>query len=77
MVLVVACFADSGINVKKLLDNEFKPHPALGNLFNCWVANTGSAEIQNAAITARQLYNTWAADNQPILQQQFALFDME
>lgn len=77
MVLVGACFADSGINVKKLLNGEFKPHPALGDLLNWWVANGGSSDMRNAAITARQLYNTWAANNQQIVQQQFALFDME
>lgn len=77
MVLVGACFADSGINVKKLLNSDFKPHPALGDLLSWWAANGGSSEMRNAAITARQLYNTWAANNQQIVQQQFALFDME
>jgi hypothetical protein len=77
MVLVGACFADSGINVRKLLSNEFKPHPALGDLLNWWVANGGSSEMRNAATTARQLYSTWAANNQQIVQQQLTLFDME
>lgn len=77
MVLAGACFADSGINVKKLLNSDFKPHPALGDLLNWWVANAGSSDMRNAAITARQLYNTWAANNQQVVQQQFALFDME
>lgn len=77
MVLVGACFGESGINVKKMLNSDFKPHPALGDLLNWWVANGGSSEMRNAAITARQLYNTWAANNQQVVQQQIALFDME
>lgn len=77
MVLVGACFADSGINVKKLLSGDFKPHPALGDLLNWWVANGGNEEMRNAATTARQLYNTWAANNQQTVQEQYALFDME
>lgn len=77
MVLVGACFAGSGINVKKLLNSEFKPHPALGELLNWWVANGGNEEMSNAATTARQLYNTWAASNQQTVQEQYALFDME
>jgi hypothetical protein len=77
MVLVGACFADSGINVKKLLSGDFKPHPALGDLLNWWVANGGNDEMQTAATTARQLYNTWAANNQQTVQEQYALFDME
>lgn len=77
MVLVGACFAESGINVKKLLSGNFKPHPALGDLLNWWVANGGNEEMRNAATTARQLYNTWAANNQQTVQEQYALFDME
>lgn len=77
MVLVGACFADSGINVKKLLSGDFKPHPALGDLLNWWVANGGNAEMRTAATIARQLYNTWAANNQQTLQEQYALFDMQ
>ena len=77
MVLVGACFAESGVNVKKLLNSEFKPHPALGDLLNWWVINGGDSDVRTAAATARQLYNTWAANNQQTVQQQYALFDME
>jgi len=77
MVLVGACFSNSGINVKKLLNNEFKPHPALGDLLNWWVTNGGNEEMRKAATTARQLYNTWAVSNQKTVQEQYALFDME
>ncbi len=77
MVLVGACFADSGINVKKLLDDDFKPHPALGDLLNWLISHGGSSEIRQASMTARQLYNNWSASHQQIVQQQFALFDME
>ena len=77
MVLLGACLPSSGINVKKLLDNEFKPHPALSDLL-AWISNNGgSSENRQAAITARQLYNNWSASHQQILQKQFTLFDME
>ncbi|MES9927688.1 MAG: hypothetical protein ABW158_06190 [Candidatus Thiodiazotropha sp. 6PDIVS] len=77
MVLVGACYTESGINVKNLLNSEFKPHPALGDLLSWLVTNGGSSEMRTAGMTARQLYNSWAADHQQVVQQQFALFDLE
>lgn len=76
MVLVGACFADSGINVKKLLGNDFKPHAALGDLLNWLINKGGNSEMRQAAITAKQLYTVWAANNQQVIQQQLALFDL-
>ncbi len=77
MLLVGACYKDSGIQVKKLLSDEFKAHPALGDLLN-WISNKGgSLELRNAATIARQLYNNWAAMHPDVIQKQMSLFDME
>ncbi|WP_445368213.1 DUF1156 domain-containing protein [Methylomonas sp. BW4-1] len=77
MLLIGACYPDSGIQVKKLLDEDFKPHPALGDLLGWLVTKGGGLELRNAAITARQLYNNWAAQHQAVIQKQMSLFDME
>lgn len=77
MLLVGACFADSGIQVKKLLNDDFKPHPALGDLLGWLVSKGGNLELRNAAITARQLYNNWAAQHPTVIQKQMTLFDLE
>lgn len=77
MLLVGACYADSGIQVKKLLNGDFKPHPALGDLLGWLVNKGGNIELRNAAITARQLYNNWAAQHPAVIQKQMTLFDLE
>ncbi|MDO8937745.1 MAG: DUF1156 domain-containing protein [Methylicorpusculum sp.] len=77
MLLIGACYPDSAIQVKKLLDEDFKPHPALGDLLGWLVTKGGSLELRNAAITARQLYNNWAAQHQAVIQKQMSLFDMD
>lgn len=77
MLLVGACYPQSGINTKKILDGSFKPHPALGSLLDWLVKNAADSAMRNASITARQLYNYWEADHQAVLSQQISLFDME
>lgn len=77
MLLVGACYPDSGINTKKILDEDFKPHPALGHLLDWLVHNGADSAMRNTCITARQLYNRWEADHQAVVQQQISLFDME
>lgn len=77
MLLVGACYADSGIQVKKLLNEDFKPHPALGELLNWLINKGGSIELRNAATIAGQLYNNWAAQNPTVIQKQLSLFDLE
>ena len=76
--LVGASYSGSGINVKKEMnDSDFKPHPALGELFN-WLGMHGpTSEFRNASYTARQLFNSWSVANQAIMQQQLSLFDLE
>lgn len=77
MILVGACYENSGIEVKKLLNSEFKPHPALGDLLQ-WLCSHGADKaMRQNAMTARQLYSTWSANNQETVKAQLALFDME
>ncbi|MDO9046282.1 MAG: DUF1156 domain-containing protein [Methylobacter sp.] len=77
MLLVGACYADSGIQVKKLLNDDFKPHPALGDLLDWLIRKGGSMELRNAATTARQLHNSWVAKHPDVMQKQLSLFDLE
>jgi putative DNA methylase len=77
MLLVGACYPNSGINVKNLLNKDFKPHPALGDLLSWLTSKGGSKEMRQAAATAKKLYSNWAHSNQSIVQKQLALFDLE
>lgn len=77
MLLVGACYPNSGINVKTLLSEEFKPHPALPDLLSWLSHHGGSIELRNAATTARQLYTNWSAKHQAVIQKQLSLFDLE
>jgi putative DNA methylase len=76
--LVGASYSGSGINVKKEMnDSDFRPHPALGELFN-WLGMHGpTSEFRNASYTARQLFNSWSAANQAVVMRQLSLFDLE
>lgn len=77
MLLVGACYPDSGISTRDILDDSFKPHPALGQLLDWLIHNGADSAMRNATVTARQLYNRWEAEHQTIVQQQITLFDME
>ncbi len=77
MLLMGACYQDSGINVKQLLGNDFKPNPALGGLLEWLSTNGGDKPMRQAAITARQLFATWTAAHQQVMQEQLKLFGME
>jgi SAM-dependent methyltransferase len=77
MLLVGACYPESGINTKKILNENFKPHPALGHLLDWLVHNGADGTMRTATITARQLYTRWEAEHQSVVQQQISLFDME
>lgn len=77
MLLVGACYPESGINTKKILNENFKPHPALGHLLDWLVHNGADATMRTATVTARQLYSRWEAEHQSVVQQQISLFDME
>ncbi|KGX52768.1 DNA methylase family protein [Burkholderia pseudomallei TSV44] len=75
LVLVGACFDNSGINASDTLKNEnFKPHVALKPLLE-WLHRNGPDQVtRNAASRATTIYNTWAASQgpQPV---QASLFD--
>lgn len=77
MLLVGACYPESGINTKKILDDDFKPHPALGHLLDWLVHNGADSSMRSACTLARQLFNRWEADHQQVMQEQISLFDME
>ncbi len=75
---VGASYTGSGINVKKEMnDKNFKPHPALGELLNWLGINGPTSEFRNASYTARQLFNSWSAANQSVMQRQLLLFDLK
>lgn len=77
LFFVGACYNGSGINVKNEMNNSFKPHPALNELFG-WLGMHGpSREFKNASATARQLFNIWSAENQGVVMRQLSLFDLE
>ncbi|KWH35876.1 hypothetical protein WL99_02330 [Burkholderia cepacia] len=75
LVLVGACFDNSGINASDTLKNEnFKPHVALKPLLEWLHRNGPDQATRNAASRATTIYNTWAASQgpQPL---QASLFD--
>lgn len=75
--MIGASYPNSGINLKKeMSDNEFRPHPALGELLN-WLGTHGpESEFKNACHTAQKLFNSWSATNQQIVQKQLSFFDL-
>jgi len=76
--LVGACYDNSGIKITDTLNsNGFVPHPAIGDLLD-WFSRHGSdEEMKNAARLARQIYKNWQAKNQPKVEEQLSLFDLE
>ncbi|MBR8361540.1 DUF1156 domain-containing protein [Burkholderia vietnamiensis] len=75
LVLVGACFDNSGINASDTLKNEnFKPHVALKPLLEWLHRNAPDQANRNAASRAITIYNAWAASQgpQPV---QASLFD--
>ena len=70
LVLVGACFDNSGINASDTLNNEnFKPHAALKPLLE-WLSKRGaSLQARNAASRALTIYNNWAATHEQQVRQ--------
>ena len=66
LVLIGACFDNSGINASDTLKNEnFKPHVALKPLLE-WLGRNGPDQAtRNAASRATTIYNAWAASQGP------------
>ena len=77
MVLIGACFKDSGINAADTLRNEnFKPHPSLGALLRWHIQHGVSENIRHAATVADSIYKTWEKQN-PEEVKQLSLFAEE
>ncbi|MBR8218244.1 DUF1156 domain-containing protein [Burkholderia vietnamiensis] len=66
LVLIGACFDNSGINASDTLKNEnFKPHVALKPLLE-WLHRNGPDQVtRNAASRAVSIYNAWQASQAP------------
>ncbi|NVN37915.1 DUF1156 domain-containing protein [Komagataeibacter swingsii] len=66
LVLIGACFDNSGINASDTLKNEnFKPHVALKPLLEWLHRNGPDQATRKAASRATTIYNTWAASLGP------------
>lgn len=66
LVLIGACFDNSGINASDTLKNEnFKPHVALKPLLEWLHRNGPDQTTRNAASRATTIYNAWAASQGP------------
>lgn len=70
LVLIGACYPESGINAADTLKNQnFKPHAALGPLLEWFKRKGGSLDVRKAATIAEQIYRHWAGQNQEIVKQ--------
>jgi adenine-specific DNA methylase len=77
MILIGACHDASGINAADTIKNEnFKPHPALGNLLDWHAKNGATQTIRNAAARAQHIYQEWERRN-PDEVKQMSFFDSE
>lgn len=66
LVLIGACFTDSGINASDTLKNDnFKPHVALRPLLEWLQRNGPDQATRDAASRATSIYNVWAASLAP------------
>lgn len=75
LVLIGACFDESGINAADTLKNEnFKPHVALKPLLDWLQKHSATSPLRNAASRAASIYNAWAA-TQTTKPQQASLFE--
>jgi putative DNA methylase len=77
LILVGACYPESGISTSKILIDEFNPHPSLGPLLDWLMINSPTSEMRQAGTIARRNYSTWESNHQDNLQKQYELFGME
>ena len=79
MFLIGACYEKSGINVNDTLNNQnFIPHPALGDVLDWFCRHGGDDTMKGAAQTARSIFKKWVSNNEPKIKQvQQTLFDLE
>jgi putative DNA methylase len=79
MFLIGACYEKSGINVNDTLNNQnFIPHPALGEILDWFSRHGGDDAMKGAAQTARSIFRKWVSNNEPKIKQvQQTLFDLD
>jgi len=79
LVLIGACFDDSGINASDTLKNEnFKPHVALKPLLEWLQRNGPDQSFRNASSRAVSIFKAWQASQAPQPSQlRLALFDRD
>lgn len=77
LVLVGACYDESGINAADTLKNDnFKPHLALKPILE-WLAKRGASQsLRNAATRAVTIYNGWSTKHKQQVEQ-MSLFQEE
>jgi len=78
LVLVGACFENSGINALDILRNvNFKPHPAMKSLIEWLSSHGGAQETRFAALRAQSIYNNWASSNPRMIQKSLIFKEWE
>ena len=76
LVLIGACFDNSGINASDTLKNEnFKPHVALKPLLEWLQRSVPDQATRNAASRAVSIFNAWKASQAPQPQQSLLFGD--
>jgi hypothetical protein len=77
--LIGACYENSGINVNDTLNNQnFIPHPALGDILDWFCRHGGDDTMKGATRTARSIFKKWVSNNEPKIKEvQQTLFDLE
>ena len=77
LLLVGAFHPESGVSAKRILTDDFRPHPALGDLLDWMLRHHPDPAARSAAISARTRYLSWAAEHRTVVQRQLSLFDLE
>jgi len=77
LILVGVCYPESGLSTDKILHDDFKPHPALGQLIDWLINNAPTSDMRQASTIARRNYSTWESKHQENLKEQYKLFGME
>ncbi len=77
LLLVGAFHPESGVSAKRILTDDFRPHPALGDLLDWMLRHHPDPAAKSAAISARTRYLSWAAEHRTLVQRQLSLFGLE
>jgi len=76
-LLVGAFHPESGVSAKRILTDDFRPHPALGDLLDWMLRHHPDPAAKSAAISARTRYLSWTAEHRTLVQRQLSLFGLE